>query len=144
MPFQKGHKEFRTPEGLEKAKEHLRKLALESKGVSKDTSHLRDYQFKKDIDPWNKGKAGEYRLGFRSNKINRGKWHKWRLEVFTRDKFICQDCGENRKDKLRAHHLLSRHDYPELKFDVDNGITVCVRCHGKRHFPKGSRFGINS
>ena len=143
MPFQKGHKDFRTKKSIEEAKKNLKKLAENRKGISSDTSHLKEYQFKESVEPWNKGKAGTYKKKFTSNKINRGKWKQWRLAVFIRDLFICQDCGEDKKDKLRAHHLKSRQEYPELIFVVDNGITLCIRCHAKKHFPKGSRFGIN-
>jgi Pyruvate/2-oxoacid:ferredoxin oxidoreductase delta subunit len=57
-------------------------------------------------------------------------YRKWRLAVFTRDCFTCQICtvylgGGN----LEAHHLKSYADYPELRYDVDNGITLCHYHH---------------
>lgn len=55
---------------------------------------------------------------------------RWRKQVFERDNYTCQDCGAT--GYLNAHHLLSWVNFPELRFDINNGITVCVSCHAKR------------
>lgn len=52
---------------------------------------------------------------------------KWRLDVFKKDWFTCQCCGNN--SNLRAHHLNSFSEYKELRFDVTNGICLCDMCH---------------
>ncbi|NML67629.1 hypothetical protein HHL22_20705 [Hymenobacter sp. RP-2-7] len=57
----------------------------------------------------------------------------WRVAVFTRDNFTCQDCGDKRGGNLQAHHLKPFADFPELQLDVDNGLTLCEDCHEKRH-----------
>ena len=51
----------------------------------------------------------------------------WREAVFARDGYACQECG--RKGRLQAHHVRDYADYPHLRFDVDNGVTLCVECH---------------
>ncbi len=53
---------------------------------------------------------------------------KWRMAVYERDGFKCQCCSKV-GGELNAHHILSWHGYPEKRFDVDNGITLCVDCH---------------
>ena len=57
----------------------------------------------------------------------------WGLEVKKRDDYTCQDCGENNKHLLHSHHLKERRDFPELRFNLDNGITLCIGCHAERH-----------
>lgn len=56
----------------------------------------------------------------------------WRKAVFERDKFTCQQCGET-KGGLNAHHIKGWAKHPEARFDIDNGITLCVNCHQKKH-----------
>lgn len=60
------------------------------------------------------------------------KYISWREEVFKRDNYICQDCNK-KGDYLHPHHLFSYTFYPLLRYDVDNGITLCVKCHRNRH-----------
>jgi len=52
----------------------------------------------------------------------------WREAVFARDDFTCQKCS-TRGGYLNAHHILSFATHPELRFDPDNGITLCRSCH---------------
>lgn len=52
----------------------------------------------------------------------------WRASVYERDDYTCQCCGA-RGGKLNAHHLNSFADYPDFRYNIDNGITMCVMCH---------------
>jgi hypothetical protein len=54
----------------------------------------------------------------------------WRTMVFGRDSFACQMCFA-KGVYLNAHHLKSFSKYPELRFEVSNGITLCQKCHDK-------------
>lgn len=53
----------------------------------------------------------------------------WRVKVFKRDFFACRLCS--RKEGLQAHHIRRWADYVELRFDVNNGITLCDICHAQ-------------
>lgn len=52
----------------------------------------------------------------------------WRRAVFERDAFTCQLCGQV-GGQLNADHIMPFAYYPELRFDVENGRTLCVPCH---------------
>ena len=58
---------------------------------------------------------------------------KWRGNVFKRDDWTCQICEARSKKGqsvvLNAHHIKRIIDSPELALDVDNGITLCEKCH---------------
>lgn len=63
------------------------------------------------------------------------RYAKWRTTVFERDDYTCIDCcarnGNGVAIYLEAHHIKSFAEYPDLRFDIDNGITLCRGCHKK-------------
>ena len=56
---------------------------------------------------------------------------KWRKEVFMLDFYTCQICGA--KTYLHAHHLVEWAKDESKRFDVNNGQTLCIDCHGEIH-----------
>jgi 5-methylcytosine-specific restriction endonuclease McrA len=58
------------------------------------------------------------------------KYLNWRISVFERDGYGCQIC-EKIGGLLQVHHIKSWAKYPELRYVVDNGITLCLDCHKK-------------
>lgn len=52
----------------------------------------------------------------------------WRNAVYERDDFTCQECGQ-RGGRLNADHIKPFAYFPELRFAIDNGRTLCVDCH---------------
>lgn len=55
---------------------------------------------------------------------------RWRKEVIKRDK-KCQYCGS--EEKLHAHHISKWSDDPVNRINLDNGITLCEKCHSEQH-----------
>ena len=98
--------------------------------------------FKKGQASWNKGKKypqiqGTSHHNWRGG-VSRGyiqgyysaeyKW--WRNEVFERDKYTCTWCGQV-GGTLNADHIKPFAFYPELRYDTNNGRTLCISCHKK-------------
>lgn len=106
--------------------------------------------------PWNKGrkcpetsgeKNGSWKGGV--NPINHTirnslEYKLWRTAVFERDDYTCIWCGvrngNGKKITLNADHIKPFALFPELRFAIDNGRTLCVPCHkttetygGKKH-----------
>lgn len=61
----------------------------------------------------------------------------WREAVYKRDHWTCQDCGARSKKGVRVilhpHHIKLLSTHPEKAYDVKNGVTLCSKCHQKRH-----------
>jgi hypothetical protein len=56
----------------------------------------------------------------------------WRKAVFQRDDFTCRECSTRGGD-MNAHHVKPFCTHPELRFEIDNGLTVCEPCHRDIH-----------
>lgn len=131
---------------------------------------------KKGQIPWNKGEKGIYSKEYinKISKSNKGKhnlrgkdcwwswkggktdlnllirktfkYRQWRSDVFTRDDYTCQKCGQ-RGYKLVVHHIKFFKDIIneyniknsqkaiecEELWNINNGITLCDKCHIKLH-----------
>lgn len=61
---------------------------------------------------------------------NSKEYNEWMEKVFKRDKYTCQRCGS--KLNIQAHHILPFSQYKNLRTDINNGITLCERCHSSR------------
>lgn len=69
-----------------------------------------------------------------------GKVISWRKSVYERDGYLCQFC-EVKGKRLNAHHIKPWAHYPELRYEVYNGVTLCTDCHytyyGGKKVPRG-------
>ena len=54
----------------------------------------------------------------------------WRREVFMRDNYICQ-CCKKRGGYLEADHIKPWAFFPEIRYELSNGRTLCRKCHDK-------------
>lgn len=107
-------------------KESREKMSLskrQSNSTKRGESHPR----------WKGGITSEY-LKIRTS----AEYLEWRNKIFERDNFTCQHCGDNRGGNLHAHHIKSFAEFPELRLEINNGLTLCSKCHELVHFKPNS------
>ncbi len=63
-----------------------------------------------------------------------GQYRDWMFSVKNRDNWKCRIANGDCKGRLEAHHILNWIDYFELRYAVNNGITLC-----HAHHPKGRK-----
>lgn len=62
-------------------------------------------------------------------------YSEWRMSVFKRDNFACVKCGKTSNElkkigiKICADHIKPFCNYPELRYELSNGRTLCATCH---------------
>lgn len=127
MGFQKGNKIGlgKAPRlGMKNSKETKLKQSLSHKGkiplniLRGDLSGKNHHSWKGGITPENK-------------KIRHSvEYRDWRIAVFERDNYTCQECGD-RGVTLHADHIKPFAYYPELRLVISNGRTLCRPCHSK-------------
>lgn len=62
----------------------------------------------------------------------------WREAVFARDNWTCQKYGI-RGERIIAHHIQNFAQFPELRFAIDNGITLSEKSHKEFHKKYGNK-----
>ncbi len=62
----------------------------------------------------------------------------WRKKVFIKDNFTCQKYGII-GGKLVAHHINNFAQFPELRMNVNNGITLSYKAHKEFHDKYGRK-----
>ncbi|MBC6982876.1 HNH endonuclease [Caulobacter sp. 17J80-11] len=62
---------------------------------------------------------------------NRYRAKAWVRAVKSRDGWRCVKCGS--QTHLHAHHIKRWKEHPELRYDLNNGVTLCFDCHEEAH-----------
>ncbi len=55
----------------------------------------------------------------------------WVKEVLSRAEYRCEQCESS--GELQAHHIQHWIRCPELRFELSNGLALCVKCHQAAH-----------
>jgi hypothetical protein len=63
-----------------------------------------------------------------SDKLRDPRWQKKRLEIFERDGFACQSCGDN-TEMLCVHHLYYEKGKEPWEYENEALLTLCNPCH---------------
>lgn len=60
------------------------------------------------------------------------KYKVWSRDVKNRDGWECRITNEDCFGRMESHHILPWRDYPELRYDLNNGITLCHQHHPRK------------
>lgn len=140
--------------GIEKELEKFRPLAnykyrsnqcKECRNKKLRTGKPNTGRFQKGIVPltsFKKGRVSEKKGIYWGNSRSTRQNGVWKIAVKERDGFKCQKCGT--LENLTVHHIKSWKEYPRLRFEISNGLTLCNVCHGKEEGPLNANNGINT
>jgi len=59
-------------------------------------------------------------------------YKQWHMSVKNRDGWKCKISNDSCSGRLEAHHILQWKDFPELRYEVNNGITLCHAHHPRK------------
>lgn len=57
----------------------------------------------------------------------------WNKAVKERDNYTCRICYKENPKRIQAHHIKGWNEFFELRYVIENGLTLCQPCHGKLH-----------
>ena len=114
--------------GYKATKEHRENLSKSHQGP-------RPWRIGKSVNQkenhWNwKGGISEFYRD--KHSLMNPEYIEWRKAVFIRDNFKCRIASEHCKGRLEVHHILRYKDYPEERYNVNNGITLCHAHHPRK------------
>ena len=110
--------------------------------IDKQKSHKRSQE---SIDKQRKSVIGKYRgennhrwikdrtkLKKSDKKHLCNQYKEWMLSVKNRDNWECKINDNNCNGKLEAHHILRWSEFPELRYNINNGISLCHFHHPRK------------
>lgn len=116
--------------GKNHSKETKEKISKKLKG-----RHLSEITKRRIGEAERKEKHWNWKGGITPKNIeirNSLKSKKWRNKIFVRDDWTCRKC-KRRGIELHAHHILGFSESHRLKFNINNGISLCKECHWRFH-----------
>jgi len=112
---------------LEISNHNLRKGRTNSCGCLRHNNNFPYHLKGKDHPNW-KGGISKHRSRYMQAKV----YKTWRKAIYERDLYTCQKCKQIGYE-LRAHHIESYAEHENKRCDIDNGITLCHKCHLEFH-----------
>ena len=113
-------------------KEERKKISESHKGIPNKSKGKKRPQCSKEKH-WNwiedRTKVKQY-----WTERNNPEYKQWRKQVLERDNYQCVVCGEKytKEHKLIVHHILPWRNHIEIRYDINNGITLCQSCHPRK------------
>ncbi len=103
------------------SKKHSPEMILKLKEINKNKAKRGEkaYQWIKDRNKLQTSRRKSYDTKYRY----------WMASVKKRDNWKCRIADINCDGRLEAHHILNWKYYPELRYEINNGITLCRAHH---------------
>lgn len=98
---------------------------LSSRRGAKYCSYSCYWSSKLGKKPWNYEGITPINVSIRKTR----RYRRWSRMVKERDDFTCQICGKRGNGEMHSDHIKPFSLYPELRFDLNNGRTLCLECH---------------
>ena len=133
--------------GYKQSAEHTEKIRRSNIGKKRtDETKRKLRESKLGRPPWNKGLTGylsgeshyNWKGGITTERTkvrNSLEMKLWRTAIFERDHYTCSWCGakngNGKRVVLHADHIRPFCSFPDLRFSIENGRTLCVSCHRK-------------
>lgn len=125
--------------GISLAESTKKKLSEKMKGRKCALGFKRSKEFREKLSKYweeNKEKHNFYRDGLGAQRggerrfdMGRLEYRLWRESVFERDNWKCVICYMG--GKICADHVKAYSQYPDLRYEISNGRTLCLACHTK-------------
>ncbi len=121
--------------GKKQTPEIIAKRILKLRGIALTAEHRRKISEAQKGERGNNWKGGIESI---NKKIHHSVDYKlWRESVFKRDNYTCRHCKMRGKKEfhinLHPHHIYGFAHYPKKRFELDNGVTLCIPCHYEFH-----------
>ena len=121
--LRRGEKNYLWKGGKPKCPMCGKKISYQSKGCSKCSAPKGEKNYRWIID---RSKL------IKRQERNDSAYYDWRLNVWIRDNFKCKINNCDCSGKIIAHHILGWALYPELRYEINNGITLCQAHHPRK------------
>lgn len=142
MTFQKGNTIWL---GKKLSEETKKKISLKAMGNKRGLGKKHSKETIEKIRRANLGKERHFMRGANNWRWRGGvtpihhqirnslEYKIWRRAVFERDNYTCVWCRRKKEvsGKLNADHIKPFAFFPELRFAIENGRTLCIPCHKK-------------
>ncbi len=139
--FQNGHAGYWKDKSM--SDEHRKKIGLGNKGKKKSLTEEQRQVMRDNLNKRRKIGKDAYNyiedrtklkgyFGNDSEDRRSYQYKDWRKAVWLRDNFTCKIANPDCKGRIEAHHILSWSNYPELRYQVNNGITLCHAHHPRK------------
>lgn len=117
------HSKKRTPEQKERiSKAHIGQKAWNKGKKFPERSGENHFRWIEDRE-----KLSKYNDDNRDRRSSAYRY--WRKQVHLRDKFVCKLKDKKCSGRLEVHHIIGYKENPQLRYEVNNGITLCHAHH---------------